>query len=188
VEEWLMFKRFFGGRSELDELRQTVADAKAALTELREFASILTSAMLTELMAESFSDSMPLSTRLAIRDHLVASLEALGATREQIDRTLVEWRKGIGIIYHRIIRAKIQQCQRFTTPDNPQKPKIEWVNEFQNLLDFDKWRAPTPDEWKLFCKRTMRLHRICKSGLTTIGIFSKQTKSAAETNLPGARP
>jgi hypothetical protein len=141
---------FFGRRRELAELRQTVADAKAALTELREFASILTSAMLTELMAESFLDSMPLSTRLAIRDHLVASLEALGATREQIDRTLADWRKGIGIIYHRIIRAKIQEFQRFTTPESPEKQKIEWVNEFQNLLDFDKWRAPTPDEMQTF--------------------------------------
>jgi hypothetical protein len=128
---------FFGRRHELAELRQTVGDAKAALTELREFASILTSAMLAQLMAESFFDSMPLSMRLAIRDHLVASLEALGATPEQIDRTLVEWRKGIGIIYHRIIRAKI---------DNPKERKIELVNEFQNMLDFGKWRAPTPDE------------------------------------------
>jgi hypothetical protein len=85
--------------------------------------------------AGNFGAGMPLGKRLELYDQLMEQLGKLGISDEQRRRATTEWRRGIHVIYQRII-ARIPQAQG--------KPRLQPVelqtlrNEFNALLDFQE--------------------------------------------------
>ena len=59
--------------------------------------------------------------------------------------------KGIGVIYHRGIRHLLQENHKHDAITGKVPPEIlTALEEFQDLLQFKKWQAPTPDQMEEF--------------------------------------
>ena len=121
------------------KMREAIAEAVATLDQLRELATALSGAVLTDLMAGNFMDGMKLATRLNLHDQVIASLEKIGVSNAQKASAEEEWRKGISITYHRAIKKAIEE-------DRNLEGAAAIANEFQNTLRFEHWSALSPDE------------------------------------------
>ena len=64
------------------------------------------------------------------------------------------WKRGIGIIFHRGIRSALEgreHSNRINT--KAEKHVLEASKEFQDLLKFEEWKAPSSDELTEFFNR-----------------------------------
>jgi hypothetical protein len=129
------------------KMRETIAEANATVEQLREVATTLVSAMLTDMMAGNFMSGMTLGVRLELRDQVMSSLRRIGVSEDQLSRAEAEWRKGIGVTYHRIVAKAIQRA----AGDGKHDPAL--ATEFQELLDFPTWSAPRPVEMESFARK-----------------------------------
>ena len=131
-------------------MRDTIAEANATVEQLRKIATSMAEAFLTDSMAGNFLSGMPLAKRLRVHDQLVASLEQIGVPNTEIRWADSEWSKGIGVIYHRIIRKVIEETCKEKALDPTSTNRH--LTEFQELLDFPNWSAPRPIDIERFCK------------------------------------
>lgn len=133
------------------KMRETVMEANATVKQLRNFATVIGEVSLTDLMAGNFFDGTTLKTRLDLHDSIIKSLQDIGVEENVLRDTDQNWRKGVGVIYHRAIYKRIQQ-QTTHRKDNSDlsSAQLEIPNNFQKLLDFEVWQAPTPKVIKEF--------------------------------------
>lgn len=124
-------------------LRQSIDEANATIQQLRALALALGEASLTDLMAGNFFDSMSLRQRFAVHDVIRRSLLDLGLSERDVQKASANWNKGIAVTYHRAIRATL-----------PKELDVKIRNEFNEMLKFEDWQAPTPDALDAF----MRTH------------------------------
>ncbi len=117
------------------EMKKVVHEANATIEQLRNIATTSARATITSLMADNFIDGMTLKNQLELHDQLISNLEKIGASKQQIEEADEMWKRGVGVIYYRGIRAKL---------DRPA------AQEFQGLLKFDKWKAPSSGETEKF--------------------------------------
>lgn len=126
------------------EMRQAVEEAHATVEQLRTLAATSTESTLTTLMSENFFDGTTLEHRLSMHDKLVDCLRQLGVSQKQIGEARHMWSKGIGIIYHRAIHNALADREE----KNPER--ITAAKEFQELLKFERWDAPSSQEMRAF--------------------------------------
>jgi hypothetical protein len=104
-------------------------------------------------MAANFMDGTTLGTRLALRDKIIASLEHIGVSSDHRADVEAMWRRGIGIIYHRGIRHLLLGGELGRPRENATKEQREVAKEFLELMDFESWTAPTPQQTRQFFAR-----------------------------------
>jgi hypothetical protein len=131
------------------KMKETIQEASATVGQLRELATTMASAMLTDIMAGEFLSSMPLAKRLQLHDALLAQLDALGLSPEQRRRAEAEWVKGVGLIYNRIIRDHLRDAAQRQVAPGHVEGCMRRLSEIQN---FSTWLVPGPEELKRFCK------------------------------------
>lgn len=133
------------------KLDDAITQANATVEQLRDLAAAVSQVALTELMSSSFFDGATLSTRLSLHDKLLATLKKLDLSNAQMEEADSNWRKGIGVIYHRIIHHHLAQREKKNNV-NFQAPKesLQAAKDFQALLKFDEWAAPTPEAMEAF--------------------------------------
>jgi len=134
-------------------VRDTVAEAAATVDELRELATSMISAFLTDLIGGSFMGAVSLSKRLELHDALLAKLKGLGVTDRQLRGVDEDWRKGIGIVYHRIITRQISEAAE--PPDRASHNLLH--SEMQALLDFDRWTVASPSAYETLARKNQAL-------------------------------
>jgi hypothetical protein len=120
-------------------LRKSIDEANATVQQLRSFALALGEASLTDLMAGNFFASMPLRQRFAMHDIIKRSLFDLGLSDADIQKASANWNKGVAITYHRAI-GKIF----------PKEADAKIRNEFNAMLKFEEWQAPTAEALDTF--------------------------------------
>ena len=146
-------QRFKGAGFEA-EMKRAVEEANVTLEQLREVAATSSEAILTDLMAGNFVSGTTLEKRLDLHDQLIRNLKDIGASERQIEKADEMWKKGIGIIFHRGIRVALEGRK---APHRVNTEADENVlaasEEFQDLLNFEKWEIPTSKELRKFITR-----------------------------------
>lgn len=133
------------------EMRQAVEQAHATVEQLRTLAAASAESTLTTLMADNFFDGTTLSTRLDLHNRLIRSLEEIGVPQPKIDEADRMWKKGIGVIYHRGIRYHLEGRSQDNHVNCKADPTVlEASKQFQDLLHFEKWEAPSSNNMKAF--------------------------------------
>lgn len=125
------------------EMKQAVEQVHATVDQLRTLAAASAESTLTSLMADNFFDGTTLNTRLDLHDRLIQSLKEIGVSSERIEDVDEKWRKGVGVIYHRGIRHLLKKLQNENTNSDPDSTLQKATNEFQDLLKFETWEAPS---------------------------------------------
>lgn len=133
------------------KLDDAITQANATVEQLRDLAAAVSQVTLTELMSSSFFDGATLATRLSLHDKLLATLKKLDLSSAQMEEADSNWRKGIGVIYHRIIHHHLEQ-RKERNHRNFEAPKeaLEAAKDFQTLLKFEEWAAPAPGAMEAF--------------------------------------
>lgn len=143
-------KRFKGAGFEA-EMRQAVEQAHATVEQLRTLAAASAESTLTTLMAGNFASGTTLANRLDLHDRLIISLQDIGVPQPQIDAAECMWRKGIGVVYHRGIRHHLEGRTEKNQLNSSADPVVlEASRQFQGLLRFDEWEAPSSSAMKTF--------------------------------------
>lgn len=125
--------------------------ANRTIEQLQNIALTSAEATITELMAASFFGGTTLETRLNLHDQIVASLREIGIEEEKISAIHKMWSKGVGIIYHRGIRNALEGRTHPNEINTKASPELLRASkEFQEMLSFDDWNAPSPDEMESF--------------------------------------
>jgi hypothetical protein len=127
-------------------MREAVEEATATIDQLRDLATSVTSAFLTNLIAGSFMGGMSNDRRFRMHDELMKQLTLLGASEQHLRRADEEWRSGVGVIFHRIIGSRmITEAKPSTTKDHN-----DLHSEIQALLDFPNLKAAAPEHFEDF--------------------------------------
>lgn len=143
-------QRFKGAGFEA-EMRQAVEHVHATVDQLRVLAAASAESTLTTLMADNFLDGTSLETRLDLHDRLIHSLEEIGVPPSKIAEADHQWRKGVGIIYHRGIRHFLEGRTQKSQINSKADPSVLAASkEFQDLLKFETWQAPSSQEMREF--------------------------------------
>lgn len=122
------------------KMKEQIEESAATVEQLRSLASAISRGVLTDLMAGQFFDGMTLRQRLDLHESIINELRSLGVSESQINEAETNWRKGIGVIYHRIIRQHLQKNQ---IDEGVDRNKL--LADFQDLLEFSEWDAPSPE-------------------------------------------
>ena len=143
-------QRFKGAGFEA-EMKQAVEQAHATVEQLRTLAAASAESTLTTLMAGNFMGGITLSTRLDLHDRLIKSLEEIGVQTAQIEEAERMWKKGVGAVYHRGIHHYLEgRTQKNHINSNADPAVLEAAKQFQDLLKFEKWEAPSSIAMKSF--------------------------------------
>jgi hypothetical protein len=130
------------------KMRETIAEAAATIDQLRDVATSITSAFLTQLIAGSFMGGMSQRSRFQMHDDLLDQLKSLGVSEERLQQSDAGWRLAVGVIYHSIIETKIM---RDATPaDSIRQNGI--AQAFAKLLDFPNLQASSPEVYERFAR------------------------------------
>ena len=167
------FRRFKAGTIEA-EMKQAVEDAHATIEQLRNVAATSAKATLNSLMAGSFMSGSSLKNRLEIHDELISNLKSIGVSTAQIHEADEMWKRGVCIIYHRGIKHEVgrrKERNKINTDVGPEVHEAE--REFQDLLNFDEWKAPSSEEMKTFIENKGLLNDRCKELLDDYQHFEK---------------
>lgn len=133
------------------EMRKAVDEATATVAELRSVAATTARATLTDLMAGNFMESMTLRERLKLHDELVRQLRAIGVSEAEVRRAEEMWNRGIGVIFHRGVRHCLEgRTKRSTINVDAGEDLLKASREFQDLLNFSEWKAPSSAEIRAF--------------------------------------
>ena len=110
-----------------------IEEATSTIEQTRSIALALTRVALTDLMADNFMSSTTLAVRLNLHDELVGQLNEIGASAEQI--------ADAENVYHSDSAPPQGQLDSGC-------PAV--ADGFNDLLNFDEWRAPSPAEMESF--------------------------------------
>lgn len=142
---------YFKGLGFEAKMKKAIENVNATIEQLRKVATTSSKATLTGLMADNFMDGTTLETRLTLHDQLISNLKDIGVSSAQIEEADEMWKRGVGVIFHRGIRHTLEgrkeKNQINTTAD---QVVLEASREFQDLLQFDEWKAPSSDEMRHF--------------------------------------
>lgn len=143
-------QRFKGAGFEA-EMKKAVEDANATIEQLRNVATTSAKATLTSLMADNFFDGTTLKNRLELHDQLISNLKDIGVSKHQIEEADEMWKRGVGVIYHRGLRNKLEGRKHPNQLNIKAGEKvIEASQEFLKLLKFDEWKSPSSKEIEEF--------------------------------------
>lgn len=138
------------------KMRETILQATATIEQVQSIAKNISETTLTSLMAGNFgfSDGLNLEARLNLHDRMLESLKEIGISETDISELDEKWEQGIGVIYHRAIAPLIDGRE---TPNrvntNATSNQLKARKGWDELLEFDDWKAPTPEAMKSYLKR-----------------------------------
>lgn len=127
------------------KMKESIKEATATVEQLRAVAASIAHVTLTDLMSSNFMDGATLGTLLKLHDKLIGTLKELGVTNAQILEAESDWRNGIGVIYHRIIKGEIEGTHRGVALVTPSPQRQALGAKLQDSLDFENWAALSPD-------------------------------------------
>lgn len=137
------------------KMRETIQQANVTIEQVQKIAKDISETTLTALMAGNFgfSDGLNLATRLDLHDRLVQNLIEIGVSDKDIFELDTKWKQGIGVIYHRAIAPLIDDREV------PHKINVNATNAqnqaragWDELSEFEQWKAPTPGEMTNYLK------------------------------------
>jgi hypothetical protein len=141
--------------------------AASTVEQLQNVACINAKAALTDSMASNFMGGIDLKTRLDLNDRIVTCLREIGVSEAKIKDVKEWWSKGVGVIYHRAIRNALEGRTRPNQVNMQASPELRQAsNEFQNMLDFEQWKAPSPDEMEAFIEGKGFMNEVVKELIT----------------------
>jgi len=135
------------------KMRETIREANATIDQVRNIARNISETTLTALMAGNFgfTDGLNLRSRLDLHDRLIESLKEIGVPDNEISELDEKWNQGIGVIYYRAIAPLIDGREDPNQINmNASEEQIEQRKGWDGLLEFDEWKAPTPDEMQAY--------------------------------------
>jgi hypothetical protein len=126
-------------------------DSASTLDQLRSIACTNAEAALTDSMASNFMGGVDLKTRLDLNDRIINSLIEIGVSEDNIRNAKKMWSKGICVIYHRGIRNALEGRTSPNKVNMEVSPELRKASsDFQEMLNFSQWEAPSPDEMESF--------------------------------------
>ena len=134
-------------------MRETIQQANATIEQVQRIARNISETTLTALMAGNFgfTDGLNLESRLDLHDRLVQSLKEIGIPDKDISELDAKWKQGIGVIYHRAIAPLIddrEEPHRINPNATEEQEKVR--AGWDELLEFEQWKAPTPAEMTIY--------------------------------------
>jgi len=121
--------------------------------QLQNIAYTIAKVNLTDLMAANFWDGTTLKTRLDLHDQIIANLKVLNVPDDKIGEADDMWAKGVGVIYHNAIRNALEGRTNHDQINIEASPELRKVShEFQEMLNFEQWQVPCPNEMESFIK------------------------------------
>jgi len=132
------------------KMREALSEAAASVEQLRTIAGTIAEVALTDLMGGSFFGGMNLKKRLELHGKVIGTLHGLGLSKEKVSEVEASWKKGIGVIYHGIVRSAIEKQSPFGTAPDFYDRQRHVSNEFYGLMNFNNWEVPTPEEMTAF--------------------------------------
>ncbi|MFP3507522.1 hypothetical protein [Burkholderia sp. SIMBA_062] len=132
-------------------MREQVREAAATVAELKAVAAATAAANLTTLMSGNFMSGTSLQSRLESFDQIVAALREVGFSGDELRAIASDWRKGMGLIYHRAIRSALlgrTSARDHAQTATPEQHRI--ADAFQELCVFERWEVPSPSEMRRF--------------------------------------
>ena len=129
--------------------------ATEAIDQLKFIACTNAKATITDLMAANFGfeDGLNLKARLELHDRIINSLKQIGVSEDDIEAVGSMWHKGVGVIYFRGIGCALEGRTNPNMINTNASPELLRASEeFQKLLNFENWEAPSPDEIESFIK------------------------------------
>jgi hypothetical protein len=142
-------QKFKGGGFEA-EMREVIKEASATIDQLRDVACAGAEPTLTSLMAGNFMSGISLEMRLESHDRLILKLQEIGASTSQVAVADALWKKGIGMLYHRGAKKLIEHRQKGQMQTNVAPGAREAGAEFQKMLRFETWDAPSSTQMREF--------------------------------------
>lgn len=130
------------------KMQNTIAEATATVGQLREVAATVANVVLSDLIAGHFMWGMSFKKRLELHDELILNLQKLGVAADQIGHAELEWKRGIGVVYHNKMGHDLQQRARDLGMDGAAAQKC--AEEFNALAKKDTRSAALPDEYEQF--------------------------------------
>jgi hypothetical protein len=109
-----------------------------------------------------------------MHDKLVECLQHLGVSQKQIGEARHMWNKGVGVIYHRAISHALadRKEKNIVNPDATPE-RIAAAKEFQELLKFERWDAPSSQEMRAFIQVKGLLTKKISELLSDYAYFEK---------------
>ncbi|MGF6637259.1 hypothetical protein [Paraburkholderia sp. MM6662-R1] len=133
------------------KMREQVREAAATVAELKAVAASAAAANLTILMSGNFMGGASLRSRLELFDRIVSSLREVGFTEDELHAITSDWRKGMGLIYHRAISTCVLGRTSASDHSNAASPEQRRIADaFQELCIFERWEVPSPEEMRRF--------------------------------------
>jgi hypothetical protein len=126
------------------KMRETIAEANATIDQLHKIAANSAKVTLTDLMGGNFIGAVALEKRLDLHDQLIDSLKEIGVSDVLVADADEMWKRGIGLIYHRKIGEILSREEASKAESSKARDKV--YKEFQSLMNFKKWQAPSPEE------------------------------------------
>lgn len=127
--------------------------ATETIDQLKFIARTNAKVTIADLMAANFGfkDGLNLKTRLELHDRIISSLKQIGVSQNDIEDVDSMWHKGVGVIYFRGIRCALEGRTNSNIINKNASPELlRSSKEFQKLLNFENWEAPSPDEIESF--------------------------------------
>ena len=135
------------------KMRETIQQANATIEQVQRIARNISETTLTALMAGNFgfTDGLNLESRLDLHYRLVQSLKEIGIPDKDISELDAKWKQGIGVIYHRAIAPLIDDREEphLVNPNATEEQKKAQAG-WDELLEFEQWKAPTPAEMTIY--------------------------------------
>lgn len=128
-------------------MTEKLKENEKSLEHLREIGTLLSSSILTDIMASNFWGGTTLRNKVELHDKIIKTLRQIGVDENRIAQAECDWRKGVCIIYYNALKWRIKQqpdSHHVNTKADEENQRAG--HELDILLDFDNWVVPSPEK------------------------------------------
>lgn len=135
------------------KMKETIQEANATIEQLKTVSVASAKATLTSLMAKNFWGGVSRKAQLDLHDQIIESLKKVGFSNQEINEADEMWNRGIGMIYLNKVSSLIAEIRKSNPTNSPAHAEAQKTQkDFQDLLDFENWKVPSPDKMTSFLK------------------------------------
>jgi hypothetical protein len=144
------------------KLNEKIDEAIVKAEQLKSISQITAKLSLTQLMATNFMGGLTLREKIKLHEELIDELLKLKFTKDEILGVEESWRKGVGVLYHYTIHAKLLKQTKGNKINPDVTPEEQAVAKgFHKLHVFKNWDVPSPDLMESYIKDSeMMTHEI----------------------------
>lgn len=156
------------------KLKQAISEAHATVEQLRTLGAGLSDATLSLLIATEFMDGMNVKSKFELHRKIIDCLVALGASKEQIHASQVNWLKGVSVMYLRVIRQQIEGRESFSRANfDASAEALAASKEIFELSNFEVWYVPSPEEMRAVLERHGLINKDANGWIDDYDVFLK---------------